>query len=135
MFHPIHFHLHYLCIMVPVLHFPVPENQFPVNKDNFIFVKFNKEESLEYVELSDMLLNKELDSLTIMNLCFAAFKDLVPVLDLQSQIPSWAFRLTDNDDGGLEYVKVPPIFQAKALHPLSLQKASTVSHLVMSFQV
>ena len=71
--------------MMPVLHFPVPKNQFPINKDNFMFIKVNIEESLEYVELPDMLLNEELDPLAMMNLCFAAFKDPVLVLDLQSQ--------------------------------------------------
>ena len=52
-----------------------------------MFVKVNIKESLEYVELSDVPLNKELDLLAMTNLCFTAFKDLVPVLDLQSHFP------------------------------------------------
>ena len=87
------------------------------------------------MELPDVLLNKELDPLAMMNLCFAAFKDLVPVLDLQSQYPFRAYRPKDNNDEGLEFVQVPPIFQVGALHPLSLQEASTVSRLVTPFQV
>ena len=82
MFPLIHLHLHHLYTAMPVLHLPVPENQFSINKDNFTFIKINIEESLEYVKLSDMLLNKELDPLAMMNLHFAAFKDLVPVPDL-----------------------------------------------------
>ena len=50
-----------------------------------MFIKVNIKESLEYVELQDVLLNKELDPLAMMNLCFTAFKNPVPVLDLQSQ--------------------------------------------------
>ena len=73
--------------MMPVLHLPVPENPFLIEKDNFTFVKVMSEESLEYMELQDMPLNHELDLLTMMNLCFAAFKDLVPTPDLQSQFP------------------------------------------------
>ena len=72
---------------MPVLHLPVPENPFPIEKDNFTFVKVMSEESLEYVELQDVPLNHELDLLTMTNLCFAAFKDLVPTLDLLSQFP------------------------------------------------
>ena len=86
-FLPIHPHLHHLRIMMPVLHLPVPENPFPIEKDNFTFVKVMSEESLEYVELQDMPLNHELDPLTMTNLCFALFKDLVPTPDLQSQFP------------------------------------------------
>ena len=65
------------------------------------------------------------------NLYFAAFKDLVPVLDLQSQFPFQACRSKGDDDGGLEFIQVPPVFQARALHLLSLQEAS----LVTPFQV
>ena len=86
MFLLIHLHLYHLTVM-PVLHLPVPKNQFLINKDNFMFVKVNIEESLEYVELPDMLLNEELDPLAMTNLCFTAFKDLVLVPDLQSQYP------------------------------------------------
>ena len=50
-------------------------------------MKVMSEESLEYVELQDVLINHELDLLTMMNLRFAAFKDLVPTPDLQSQFP------------------------------------------------
>ena len=82
-----HLHLHHLLTMMPVLHLPVPKNQFPIDKDNFTFIKVNIEESLEYMELPDMPLNEELDPLAMTNLCFAAFKDPVPVLDLQSQYP------------------------------------------------
>ena len=67
---------------MPILHLPVPKNQFLVDKNNFMFIKVDIEESLEYMELPDMLLNEELDPLTMMNLCFTVFKDLVPVLDL-----------------------------------------------------
>ena len=77
---PLHLHT-----AMPILHLPVSENQFPVNKHNFMFIKVNIEESLEYVELQDMPLNEELDLITMTNLCFTVFKDLVPVLDLQSQ--------------------------------------------------
>ena len=80
-------HLHHLLTVMPVLHLPVPKNQFLINKDNFMFVKVNIEESLEYVELLDVLLNKELDPLAMMNLHFTAFRDPVPVSDLQSQFP------------------------------------------------
>ena len=83
----IHLHLYHFLTAMPVLHLPVPENQFLINKDNFTFIKVNIEESLENVELPDVLLNEELDPLAIMNLHFAAFKDPVPVLDLQSQYP------------------------------------------------
>ena len=72
---------------MPVLHLPVSENPFPIEKNNFTFMKVMSEESLEYVELQDVPLNHELDLLTMMNLRFAAFKDLVPTLDLQSQFP------------------------------------------------
>ena len=72
-FLPIHLHLHHLLTAMPVLHFPVSKNQFPVDKDNFIFVKVDIEECLEYVELPDVLLNEELDPITMMNLCFAVF--------------------------------------------------------------
>ena len=67
MFPLIHLHLHHLHTVIPVLHLPVPENQFPVNKDNFMFIKVNIEESLEYVELPDMPLNEELDPLAMIN--------------------------------------------------------------------
>ena len=50
----IHPHLHHLHTMMPVLHLPVPENPFPIEKDNFTFVKVMSEESLEYVELQDV---------------------------------------------------------------------------------
>ena len=83
----IHPHFHHPHTMMPVLHLPVPENPFPIEKDNFTFVKVMSEESLEYVELQDVLLNHKLDLLTMMNLHFAAFKDLVPTPDLQSQFP------------------------------------------------
>ena len=78
-------HLDHLLTMMPVFHLPVPENQFLIDKDNFTFIKVNIEESLEYVELPDMLLNEELDPLAMTNLCFTVFKDLIPVPDLQSQ--------------------------------------------------
>ena len=81
------FHLHHLLTVMPVLHLPVPENQFPIDKNNFTFIKVNIEESLEYMELPDMPLNEELDPLAMMNLHFTAFKDLVPIPDLQSQYP------------------------------------------------
>ena len=129
------FHLHHLLTAMPVLHLPVPKNQFLIDKDNFIFIKVNIEESLEYVELPDVPLNEELDPLAMMNLCFAVFKDLVPVLDLWSQYLFQAYRPKDNDNGGLEFIQVPPVFQAGALCPLSLQETSTMSHLVTSFQV
>ena len=87
MFPYIHLHLHHLLTVMPVLHLPVPKNQFLINKDNFIFVKVNIEKSLEYMELPDVLLNEELDPLAMMNLCFAVFKDPVSVPDLQSQYP------------------------------------------------
>ena len=135
MFLLIHLHLHHLYIAMPVLYLPVPKNQFLINKDNFTFVKVNIEESLEYVELPDMPLNKELDPLAMMNLCFAAFKDPVPVPDLQSQYLFQVYRPKGNDDGGLEFVQVPPVFQAGALHLLSLQEASTTSCLVTPFQM
>ena len=67
---------------MPILHLPVLKNQFLVDKNNFMFIKVDIEESLEYMELPDMLLNEELDPLTMMNLCFTVFKDLVLVLDL-----------------------------------------------------
>ena len=82
-----------------------------------------------------MLLNKELDPLTMTNLCFTVFKDPIPVPDLQSQYPFQAYRPKGNDDGGLEFVQVPPVFQAGALHLLSLQEASNVSCLVTPFQM
>ena len=69
---------------MPVLHLPVLENPFPIEKDNFTFVKVMSEESLEYMELQDVLLNHELDPLTMMNLRFAAFKDPDPTPNLQS---------------------------------------------------
>ena len=125
-----HYHLH---TIMPVLHLPVSEHQFPINKNNFMFVKVNIKESLEYVELSDVPLNKELDLLAMTNLCFTAFKDLVPVLDLQSHFPFWAYRPKGNNDRGLEFVQVPPVFQAGALCLLSLQEASNASHLVIPF--
>ena len=81
-FHLILIHLHHLLTMMSVLHLPVPENQFPVDKDNFMFVKVDVEESLEYVELPDVSLNKELDPLMMTNLHFTMFKDLVSILDL-----------------------------------------------------
>ena len=83
----IHPHLHHLHTTMPVLHLPVPENPFPIEKDNFTFMKVMSEESLEYVELQDVPLNHELDLLTMTNLCFAAFKDPVLTLDLLSQFP------------------------------------------------
>ena len=87
-FHLIHLHLHHLhTTTMPVLHLPVPKNPFPIEKDNFTFVKVMSEESLEYVELQDVPLNHELDLLTMTNLHFAAFKDPVPTPDLQSQYP------------------------------------------------
>ena len=70
---------------MPVLHLPVSENQFPVDKDNFIFIKVDIEKSLEYVELQDMPLNKKLDPLTMMNLHFTTFKDPVSVPSVQTQ--------------------------------------------------
>ena len=120
---------------MPVLHLPVPENPFPIEKDNFTFVKVMSEESLEYMELQDVPLNHELDPLTMTNLRFAAFKDLVPTLDLQSQFPFRAFRPKGYGEEGYEFVPVPLIFQTKELRPLSLQEASTVSCLVTPFQV
>ena len=72
---------------MPVLHLPVPKNPFLIEKNNFTFMKVMSEESLEYVELQDVPLNHELDPLTMTNLCFAAFKDLVPTPDLLSQFP------------------------------------------------
>ena len=87
MFLPIHPHLHHPHITMPVLHLPVPENPFLIKKDNFTFVKVMSKESLEYMELQDVPLNHELDPLTMTNLHFAAFKDPVPTLDLQSQFP------------------------------------------------
>ena len=86
-FLPIHPHLHHLHTMIPVLRLPVPENPFPIKKDNFTFVKVMSKESLEYVELQDVPLNHELDLLTMTNLCFAAFKDPDLTLDLLSQFP------------------------------------------------
>ena len=100
-----------------------------------MFVKVNIEESLEYMKLLDVLLNEELDPLVMMNLHFAAFKDPVSVLDLQSQYPFQVSRPKGNDDGGLEFIQVPPVFQARALCLLSLQEASTASCLVTPFQV
>ena len=82
-----------------------------------------------------MLLNKELDPLAMMNLHFAAFKDLVPVPDFQSQYSFQAYRPKCNDNGGLEFIQVPPVFQARALRLLSLQEVSTMSHLITSFQI
>ena len=120
---------------MPVLHLPVPKNPFPIEKDNFTFVKVMSEESLEYVELQDVLLNHELDPLTMTNLCFAAFKDPVPTPDLQSQYPFRAFRPKGDGEEGYEFVPIPLIFQTKELHPLSLQEASTASCLVTPFQV
>ena len=95
---------------MPILHLPVPENPFLIEKDNFTFVKVMSEESLEYVELQDMLLNHELDPLTMTNLCFTAFKDAVPTPDLQSQFPFQAFRPKGDRDKGYEFIPVPPIF-------------------------
>ena len=135
MFPLIHLHLHHLITTMTVLHLPVPKNQFLVDKNTFTFVKINIEKSLEYMELPDMPLNEELGPLAMMNQCFTAFKDPVPVLDLQSQFPFQAYRPKGNDNGGLEFVQVPPVFQTRALHPLSLQKASTMSHLVTPFQI
>ena len=120
---------------MPVLHLPVPKNPFPIEKDNFTFVKVMSEESLEYVELQDVPLNHELDPLTMTNLHFTAFKDLVPIPDLQSQFPFQAFRPKGDRDEGYKFIPVPLIFQTKALRPLSLQEASTASRLVTSFQV
>ena len=78
-FHLIHLHLHHPhTTTMPVLHLPVPKNPFPIEKDNFTFMKVMSEESLEYMELQDVLFDHELDPLTMTNLCFAAFKDLVP---------------------------------------------------------
>ena len=128
-------HLHHLLTAMPVLHLPVPENQFQIDKDNFTFVKVNIEESLEYMELPNVLLNKELDPLAMMNLCFTAFKDPIPVPDLQSQYLFQAYRSKGNNNGGLEFIQIPPVFQARALCPLSLQEASIMSHLVTPFQV
>ena len=67
---------------MPILHLPVPENLFLIEKDNFTFMKVMSEESLEYMELQDVLLNHKLDPLTMTNLCFTAFKNPVPTLDL-----------------------------------------------------
>ena len=50
-----------------------------------MFIKVNIEETLEYVELQAMPLNEKLDLLAMTNLHFTAFKDPVPVPDLQSQ--------------------------------------------------
>ena len=83
-FLPIHPHLHHPHITMPVLHLPVPKNPFPIEKDNFTFMKVMSKESLEYVELQDVPLNHELDPLTMTNLCFAAFKDPVLTPDLLS---------------------------------------------------
>ena len=120
---------------MPILHLPVPENPFPIEKDNFTFVKVMSEESLEYMELQDVPLNHELDLLTMTNLCFAAFKDLVLTPDLLSQYPFRAFRPKGDGEEGYEFVPVPLIYQTKALCQLSLQEASTASHLVTPFQV
>ena len=127
-------HLHHPHTMMPVLHLPVPENPFPIEKDNFTFMKVISEESLEYVELQDVPLNHELDLLTMTNLCFAAFKDLVPTPDLLSQFPFRAFRPKGDGDEGYEFIPVPLIFQTKALHPLSLQEASMASRLASKRQ-
>ena len=135
MFLLIHLHLHHLLTAIPVLHLLAPENQFLINKDNFTFIKVNIEESLEYLELPDMPLNKELDLLAMMNLCFTVFKDLVPVLNLQSQYLFQAYRPKGNNNRGLEFIQVLPVFQARTLHPFSLQEASTVSCLAIPFQV
>ena len=105
-------HLHHLLTIMPVLHLPVPENQFLISKVNFTFIKVNIEESLEYMELPDVLLNKELDPLAMTNLCFTAFKDPVPVPDLQSQYLFQVYKPKGNDNGGLEFIQVPPVFQA-----------------------
>ena len=131
----IHLHLHHPHTMMPILHLPVPENPFPIEKDNFTFVKVMSEESLEYVELQDVPLNHELDPLTMTNLRFTVFKDLVPTPDLQSQYPFRAFRPKGDGEEGYEFVPVPLIFQTKELRPLSLQEASTASRLVTPFQV
>ena len=131
----IYLHLHHLLTTMPVLHLPIPKNQFPINKDNFTFVKVNIEESLEYMELQDMSLNEELDPLVVTNLHFAAFKDLVPVPDLQSQFLFQVCRPKGDDNRGLECIQIPPVFQAGALCLLSLQEASTASRLVTPFQV
>ena len=120
---------------MPILHLPVPENPFLIEKDNFTFMKVISEESLEYMELQDVPLNHELDPLTMTNLRFAAFKDLVPTPDLLSQFPFRAFRPKGDGDKGYEFIPIPLIFQTKALRPLSLQEASTVSRLVTPFQV
>ena len=110
MFLPIHPHLHHPRITMPILHLPVPENPFPIEKDNFTFVKVMSEESLEYMELQDVPLNHELDLLTMTNLCFTAFKDLVPTPDLLSQFPFQAFRPKRDGDKGYEFIPVPLIF-------------------------
>ena len=81
----IHPHLHHLLIMMSVFHLPVPKNQFPIDKGNFTLIKVDAEESLEYVELPDVPLNKKLDPLMMTNLYFTAFKDPVPVLSVQVQ--------------------------------------------------
>ena len=70
---------------MPVLHLPVLKNQFSINKNNFMFIKVNIEETLEYVELQAMPLNEKLDLLAMTNLHFTAFKDPVPVLSVQVQ--------------------------------------------------
>ena len=135
MFLLIHPHLHHLHIPMPVLHLPVPENPFLIEKDNFTFVKVMSKESLEYMELQDVLLNHELDPLTMMNLCFTVFKDPVLTPDLLSQYPFRAFRPKGDGEEGYEFIPVPLIYQTKALRQLSLQEASKASHLVTPFQV
>ena len=135
MFPLILLYLHHLLTTMPVLNLLVSENQFLINKDNFMFIKVNIEESLEYVKLPDVLLNEELDPLAMTNLCFTAFKDLVPVPDLQSQYLFQAYRPKGNNNRGLEFIQVPLVFQARALCLLSLQEASTMSCLVIPFQV
>ena len=112
----IHFHLHHPHTTMPVLHLPVLENPFPIKKDNFTFMKVMSEESLEYVELQDMPLNRELDPLTMTNLRFAAFRDPVPNPDLQSQYPFRAFRPKEDGEEGYEFIPIPLIFQTKELH-------------------
>ena len=120
---------------MPVLHLPVPENPFPIEKDNFTFVKVMSEESLEYVKLQDVPLNHKLDPLTMTNLRFAVFKDPVPTPDLLSQYPFRAFRPKGDGEEGYKFIPIPLIFQTKALHLLSLQEASTASRLMTPFQV
>ena len=97
-------HLHHPHTTMPVLHLPVPENPFPIKKDNFTFVKVMSEESLEYVELQDVLLNHKLDPLMMTNLHFAAFKDPDLTPDLQSQYPFRAFRPKGDGEEGYEFV-------------------------------